>query len=283
MSIILMTDSAADYTAKEREEKNIVTVPLTVFINDESFLDGYTIDAEKFYEKLNQGDCYPRTSQPSPELFLEHFKRAKENSDSVICINISSALSGTYQSAMIAKDMVEYDNIYVLDSLLVAPAQRILVDHAKELIDSDMDFKTIVNELEEYKKRIKIFALVDTLEYLKKGGRLSATEAAIGELVNMKPLITITEEGKLVSFGKALGKARAYKSLIKKFESVPADENIPLVFLHSSDEEGCLEFKNKFMSSHPEQKIADFIVNLGPTVGSHTGPGVVALTYVTKN
>ena len=75
MSIILITDSAADYTAKEREEKNIVTVPLTVFVNDESFLDGYTIDAEKFYEKLNQGDCYPKTSQPSPELFLEHFKR----------------------------------------------------------------------------------------------------------------------------------------------------------------------------------------------------------------
>ena len=283
MSIILMTDSAADYTAKEREEKNIITVPLTVFVNDESFLDGFTIDSERFYEKLKQGDCYPKTSQPSPELFLEHFIRARENGDSVICINISSALSGTYQSAMIAKDMAEYENIFIIDSLLVAPAQRILVDHAKELIDSGMDVKAIVKELEEYKKRVKIFALVDTLEYLKKGGRLSATEAAIGELVNIKPLITITEEGKLVSFGKALGKPRAYKSLIKKFEGVPADENIPLVFLHSSDEAGCLEFKAKFMSSHPEQKIADFMVNLGPTVGSHTGPGVVALTYVAKN
>ncbi|MBE6008551.1 MAG: DegV family protein [Lachnospiraceae bacterium] len=282
MSIILMTDSAADYTAKEREEKNIIIVPLTVFVNDESFLDGYTIDAEGFYEKLSHGDCYPRTSQPSPELFLEHFNRAKENGDSVICINISSALSGTYQSAMIAKDMAEYDNIYVLDSLLVAPAQRILVDHAKELIDSGMDFKAIVEELEEYKKRVRIFAIVDTLEYLKKGGRLSAAEAAIGELVNIKPMITITEEGKLVSFGKALGKARAFKSLIKKFESAPADENFPLIFLHSSDEKGCLEFKNKFISAHPEQNIADFLVNLGPTVGSHTGPGVISIAYVMK-
>ncbi len=282
MSIVLITDSAADYTAEERERKNIITVPLSVYINDETYLDGYTIDAEKFYEKLTQEDCYPKTSQPSPELFLKEFNKAKENGDTVLYVAVSAALSGTCQSGMIAKSMAEYDKIYIVDSFIVAPAQRILVDYARELIDSGLEIEEIVEKLEERKKRIKIFAMVDTLEYLKKGGRLSAAEAAIGELVNIKPLVTITPEGTLAACGKALGKGRGYKALIKKMEDYPADKNLPLVLLYSYDKESCLDFKKKLSSAHPEQKIADFMVNLGPTVGSHTGPGVVGITYVTK-
>lgn len=282
MSIVLITDSAADYTAAERNEKNIITVPLTVFVNEEAYLDGYSIDAEKFYEKLSSGDCYPRTSQPSPDLFLEQFLKVKENGDSAICITISSALSGTFQSAMIAKDMAEYENIYVVDSMLVAPAQRLLVDHAKELIDSGMEFKAIIEELEQYKSRVRIYAMVDTLEYLKKGGRLTFAEAAIGELVNIKPIITITPEGKLTSVGKALGRSRGYKALIKKIEENPANKNLPLLLLYSNDEKNCLDFKKKLVSAFPDQKLADFMVNVGPTVGSHTGPNIVGITYIAE-
>ena len=282
MPIVLMTDSAADYTAKEREEKNIITVPLNVSIGDETFLDGYTIDAEAFYKKLSEGDYYPKTSQPSPATFLDHFNRAKENGDTVIYIAMSSALSGTIQAAKIAQDMAEYENIYIIDSLLVTPAQRLLVDYVKDLIDKNEPIDEIIKKAEVFKKRVKVFGMVDTLEYFYKGGRLSAAEAAFGDLVNLKPLVEINPEGKIGAWGKALGRSRARKALIKKLEEFPADENYPVLFLHSDAEESCLGFKAKFEVAHPELKTFDFLASLGPTVGSHTGPGVVAFTYVKK-
>jgi len=283
MPIILMTDSAADYTAKEREEKNIVSVPLNVSIGDETYLDGYTIDAEAFYKKLSEGNYYPKTSQPSPSLFLEHFNRAKENGDTVIYISMSSALSGTIQAAIVAKNMSEYKNIYIIDSLLVTPAQRLLVDYVKELIDNNEGVDSIIEKAEEFKKHIRVFGMVDTLEYFYKGGRLSAAEAKFGDLVNIKPLVEITKEGTIGAWGKALGRSRARKALIKKLDEFPADKNYPILFIHSDAEESCLGFKAKFEATYPQLKTCDYLVSLGPTVGSHTGPGVVAFTYVSEN
>ncbi len=282
MPIVLMTDSAADYTAAEREEKNIISIPLNVTLGDETYLDGYTIDADTFYKKLSEGDFYPKTSQPSPELFLKEFNKAKENGDTVIYISMSSALSGTIQAATLAKNMAEYDDIHIVDSLLVTPAQRLLVDYVKELIDAGEDVETIIKKAEAFKGRVMVLGMVDTLEYFYKGGRLSATEAMIGDLVNIKPLVEITKEGTIGAWGKALGRSRARKALIKKVEEYPPDEKYPVLFIHSDARESCLGFKAKFEAAHPEIKTYDELVSLGPTVGSHTGPGVVAFTYVMK-
>ncbi len=283
MSIILMTDSAADYTAAEREEKNIISIPLNVLIDGENYLDGYTIDAETFYKKLESGNYYPKTSQPAPTLFLEQFEKAKANGDTVIYIALSSALSGTIQAAKIAKDMAEYDNIHIIDSLLVTPAQRILVDYVKSLIDAGEEVDEIIKKAEEFKPHVRVFGMVDTLEYFFKGGRLSRAEAAFGDLVNLKPLVEITEDGKIGAWGKALGRSRARKALIKKVEEYPIDKNYPVYFIHSDAEESTLGFKEKFAAAYPDVEISPELIYLGPTVGSHTGPGVVAFTYVSKN
>lgn len=282
MSIILMTDSAADYTQKELSEKNIVCVPLNVHIKDETYQAGVTIDPDTFYNKIAEEKCFAKTSQPSPEAFIQHFQAAKDNSDTVIYIAISSVLSGTMQCAQIAKEMVGYENIHIIDSLLVSPAQRLLVDYAKELIDSGLPIDEIIKKVEDHRYRVTAFAVVDTLEYLHKGGRLTYAEAAIGEFMKIKPLVIITAKDAFKAFGKTMGMSRAYKALLKKIETMPPDETKPIIMLYSKDPTNCMEFKERLSNEHPEYKIEDFYVNLGCTVGVHTGPGVVGLAYTLK-
>lgn len=283
MSIVLMTDSGADYTKEEREQKNIISVPLNVEINGVTYLDGYDISAKEFYQKLAEDkSIFPKTSSPSPERFLEHFLRAKENGDTVIYVGASSALTSTYQNALIAKEMSGYDKIYTIDSLKISPPERMLVDYVKDLIDAGEEAEEIVKKAEAIKSKITVFAMIDSLEYIKKGGRVTRAEAALGDFIGLKPLVHLTEGGRLIVWGKALGKARAEKMILEKIDEYPPDENLPMLFLTAEREHDSERLREQYAHKHPECKIHDFLSTIGPAIGSHTGPGIIGVVYFKK-
>ena len=203
--IRILVDSATDFTMAEVKEKNLYHVPLTISLNGKDYLSGEDLTSDQFYELLTSGEDFPKTSQPSPQAFAEIFEKAKENGEEIICVLLSSALSGTCQSAHLAKDMVDYDGIYIVDSLTATIMTRVIVDYGLQLIAQGKSAPEVVAALESIKSKVKVAAGIDTLEYLYRGGRLNKAAATIGELANLKPVITVTVEGEgtLLALGSA--------------------------------------------------------------------------------
>ena len=206
--IRFLVDTSSDYTVEEVKEKGMELVPLHITLGEADYRDGYDLTKDRFYELLTSNEEFPKTSQPTPQDFVDIFEDVQEKGDELICILLSSKLSGTYQSATLAKNIVEYDKIYLIDSLTATHGIRLLADHAQELAKEGKTAEEIVAALEETKSKIKILAVVDTLEYLCKGGRVSRTTAAIGEMAKVKPMITVAE-GEVAVVGKSLGKNKA--------------------------------------------------------------------------
>ncbi|MDO5540971.1 MAG: DegV family protein [Eubacteriales bacterium] len=279
MAIRIITDSAADYSAQEIERRDIICIPMSISFGEENYLDGVDLSKEEFFEKLMSQSEFPKTAQPSPMVFMDHFKEAKEAGDTVIAILISSALSGTVQTAIMAKDMIEYDNIYIMDSKNATLGMRILVDRAVVLKEQGKSAEEIVEELETLRDRIRLYAGLDTLEYLYKGGRLSKGQAVIGNLVNLKPAVTITEEGTVELCGKQIGIRHVYKQLAKIVEEDAPDVEYPIYFLYSYDKKNCAGF-----IQYLQKKGMDFgapkIRGIGATIGSHIGTGAFGIVYV---
>ncbi|MDO4345493.1 MAG: DegV family protein [Eubacteriales bacterium] len=281
MAIRIVTDSAADYSAQEIERRKITCIPMAISFGEEQYLDGVDITKEEFYEKLTSSEEFPKTSQPAPTAFINCFEEAKAAGDTVIAVLISGALSGTIQSALLAKDMVEYENIYIIDSKTATLGMRMLVDRAVILREKGMPAEQIVAELEALKSRVSLYAGLDTLEYLYKGGRLSKSQASIGNLVNLKPLITISEEGTVELFGKQIGIRHAYKQLAKTVEEAAPDPDYPVYFLYSYDKKNCAGFI-QYLQKKGMEFGAPKIRGIGPTIGSHIGVGAFAIVYVKK-
>ena len=182
MKTRIIVDSTADLLPAVKNR--VYTVPLTVRFGNEEFIDGVTIDSKSFYEKLIECDALPTTSQATPDGFIQQFEAAKQAGEAVVVITLSAKLSGTYQSAMIAAQ--DYEEVYVVDSASAAIGSGILVELALKLVDEGKTAREIAEILEEKKKKIIVVALVDTLEYLKKGGRISGAVAFAGGLLNIK-------------------------------------------------------------------------------------------------
>lgn len=277
--IRILVDSSADFTTEELKERNLMVVPLQVTIQGQGYYDGVNLFRDEFYEMLTSSKDFPKTSQPSPQDFVDKFEEAKENGDTVLCILLSSSLSGTYQSALLAKNIVEYDNIYLVDSLSATVGTRILVDTAKKMIAEDKTIEEIVNYLEELKKHIKIYAAVDTLEYLCKGGRVSKTVATIGEMANIKPLITVDLEGKVDVMGKRPGVIRALSFLMKKLEESEVNTDYPMYSLFSYGTNNCDKLEEKLKKANYQTKER---LQIGPTIGTHIGPEAFGICFVEK-
>ena len=277
--IRLLVDTASDYTLKELEERNISLAPLTVMIGEKSYLDTLELNRNDFYEMLVGGADFPKTSQPSPQMFAEIFEDAKAKGDDIICILISSALSGTCQSAHLAKNIVDYDKIYIIDSLSAAHGIRIMVEYARKLAGEGMAAAEIVERVENMKSRVKILAAVDTLEYLCKGGRLSKTAAAIGTLANLKPIITVNAEGKVEVAGKCIGRVKALNQIMKMLQEKQVDTDFPLYTLYAYGTESCEKLEKKLESEN--YTITDRL-QLGSTIGAHVGPGACGIIFVEK-
>lgn len=276
----IVTDSTADFTLEEAQKLNIDIVPLKVLFGEETYLDRYELTPEDFYDQLVNSEKLPTTSQPSPQEFLEYIDMAKKENDSLVIITLASDLSGTYQSAMIAKEMSEYDKVYVIDSETTTIAQRLLVEKAIKLRDEGKDVEEVFKTLELLKKRLMVLAFVDTLEYLYKGGRLSRTSKVAGSLLKLKPVIGIVD-GKLGSFATARGAKKATEAIIKLIdESGGIDMNEDICLGYTGDETGMDKFNEIFIEEYGvDIKETHFI---GPVIGTHAGPGGRAFAYFKK-
>ena len=273
--IKIVTDSTADISPEMASELNIDIVPLKVCFNDCEYLDGVTLGRDEFYKNLVENGISPKTSQPTPNDYLTAFEKVKEAGDECICITISSALSGTYSSAMLAKKMVDYDKIYIVDSLTTIAGMKILVNQAHKRIEEGKNVLEIVEEIEELKGRIHIVAALSTLEYLKRGGRISSAAATIGSLARIKPIVTINVEGSIDIFAKAIGYQKAINIILEELKKADTDYPIYPVYTYGTDNLQKL-ISNIDQTVYPLEEA----VQAGPTVGTHVGPEVFALVFV---
>lgn len=278
--IRLVVDSSADYTTAELEAKNIELVPLNVTLGENTYQDGVNLERNNFYELLTNTTDFPKTAQPSPEAFLSVFEDAKEKGDDVICVLLSSGLSGTCQSAFLAKNMADYDNIHIVDSLAATHIIRVIVDKANEMRNQGALASDIITALEELKGRVKVLAAVDTMEYLYRGGRVSKATAAIGELAKIKPILTVTEDGKVAVAGKCLGKNKALRFLADNLSAKELDEAYPIYTVYAYGSENCEKLEEKLAQANFK---IDGRLQIGATIGAHVGPGAFGVIFVEKN
>ena len=280
MAIRIMTDSTSDISREQADDMGISIVPLKVIFGSEEYKEGIDITIEDFYEKLLSVEHLPTTSQPAPDDFLGYFTEAKEAGDSVIVMVIASKLSGTYQSAMIAKEIVDYDKIYIIDSKTTTTSLRLLVDQAVRLRDEGNQAEEIVDKLMDIKERIVLIAMVDTLEYLHKGGRLSKSTAILGTLLRFKPVLTL-KDGEIIALGKERGIRKGIGRMIEAIEEFgEVDFDYPLHLGYTLQDDKCKLLYDKLKEKYGTDKMTMFPV--GCVIGTHVGPGGCIFTYVRK-
>lgn len=275
--IRILVDSSSDYSVEEIRQKQLDLVPISITIGEKSYVDGYDMGRDEFYEILQRSDDFPKTAQPSPQAFLDIFEDVRSKGDDLICIILSSELSGTYQTAVLAKSMVDYDRIYLIDSRSATYTIKVMADYALKLRGEGLSAEEIVRRIECLKPRVKVLAALDTLEFLGRGGRISKAAAAIGDLANIKPIITVTVEGAIGILGKCLGKNKAILSIIRHMQELKVDPLFPIYTIFSYGAENCIAFEEKL---HREGiQIADRL-QIGSTIGTHIGPGAFGIVFV---
>ncbi len=280
MGIRIITDSSADFELAAAKRRGVSVVSMSIQFGGASFLDGKSITHDLFYRLLQERKENPSTSQPTPADFLRVFEEAKAAKEPAVAILLSSALSGTLQSALIAKEMCGYDPIYIVDSMTATAGIQILVNYACKLRDSGLPAPEIAEAVERIKDRVRIFAVIDTLEYLRRGGRLTGLQAGLGTMARLKPVIAV-RDGKVVITGKALGTAAAVKQMIKHLAGHPIDDAYPSYFLYSDDKsrEELLLPKLKEQNMLP---LRLHYSSVGPTIGTHIGPGALGIAYMER-
>lgn len=279
MGIQIIVDSASDFTQEQAANLGIKLLPLTVAFGDETFRDGIDLDHSGFYDKLIETDVFPKTSQLPPFEYEKAFREVIEAGDEVLCITLSSKLSGCYQSANIAA--AEFDSgVYIVDSENVTVGERILTERALELKNTGKSAAEIKQLLDEEKKSIRLIALLDTLEYLKKGGRISATVAFAGNLLSIKPVVAV-QNGEVVFLGMARGSKHGNNKLIELIKK-----------------EGGINFKKPYYlayTGHSRAMLDKYIQDsqdlfkdktdvlpvstVGCSIGTHIGPGAICATF----
>jgi DegV family protein with EDD domain len=276
MNTRIIVDSTTELMPEYRDRVKVI--PLIVRFGEEEYIDGVTIDHKTFYEKLIESDVLPATSQANPDTFMRAFDEIKAAGESAVVITLSSKLSGTYQSAIIAAE--DYDNIYVVDSGTVTIGASILTELALKYLDEGMDARAVAEKLEEDKKKIHIVALVDTLEYLKKGGRISKTVAFAGTLLNIKPVISVTD-GEINMLGKARGSKMGNNLLVQEIEKAGGIDFSKPVLLGYSGLSDILLKKYIEDSRHIWDSNLESVryTTIGSVIGTHAGPGAIAVAF----
>ena len=277
MGIQIVIDSTTDLSAQAA--KRVKVVPLTIHFGDREYVSGVDMNARTFYETLVSSKALPTTSQPTPAAFADVFQKAVEAGDTVVCITISSKLSGTYQSASIAAADFP-GRVFVVDSQTVTLGCGILTEYALQLVDAGMEAQQLAETLLQQREKIHLLALLDTLEYLKKGGRISPTVAFAGGLLNIKPVICV-EDGEVKLQGKARGSKQGNSLLVQQIEKaggVDFTRPVMLGYTGLSDE----LLQRYMVDSAPlwqgkENQLPVSII--GSVVGTHAGPGAVAVAF----
>ena len=276
MKTRIIVDSTTDLMPEARARVSVV--PLTVHFGDEEFIDGVTIDHKTFYEKLVETDVHPTTSQATPASFMAEYEKAAQARESAVVITLSSKLSGTYQSAVIAAG--DYENIYVVDSGSVAIGGGILVELALRLLDQGLEAPEIAAQLETEKEKVRIVALLDTLEYLKKGGRISKTVAFAGAVLNIKPVVSVTD-GEIQMLGKARGSRMGNNLLVQEIEKAGGVDFSKPVLLGYTGLSDALLLKYIEDSRQLWEAGLDQVryTSIGSVIGTHAGPGAIAVAF----
>lgn len=279
MSIKIITDSTSDLDRAFAASHGVDILPLTIHFGEEEFRDGVDITASEFYKRLRSSKTLPTTSQVSPMAFEKAFREQVEAGHEVLAITIASKLSGTCQSAHIAKEHLKEGSIRIIDSETTSMGLALLVMEAVKAKDAGMSLDDIASHIEALKKRVVLYALFDTLEYLKKGGRLSSVSAALGALLNLKPMIDLTA-GVVSLSGKARGFRKALQWILTQMEKQEPDPDYTIAFGHSDAPDSMEKLEALAKEKFPAQDPLE--VAIGMTVGTHAGPGCVGVAYIAK-
>lgn len=276
--IAIVTDSTADLPKKIINEYNISIVPLKVFLDDEVFKDGIDLTPQEFYQKLEKTDKLPTTSQPSPGEFVEVYNKLGQNHDSIISIHLSSHFSGTYQSALLAKGMLPNLDINVVDSKSATMGIGLIVLEAAKMAKNGENKEAIIKKVAYLVENMKVYFAVDTLDYLEKGGRIGKASAFLGAMLNIKPILTVTD-GVVHAEEKVRGKSKALEKLIEIVKDSLRSSNgkLTCAVCHANDLDYALKLHERVLEEIDCSEI--LITDIGSVIGTHTGPGTIGLIF----
>ena len=276
----IITDSAADLQPQEYEQLGVTCIPLRVAFGDDEYQENADLGKDRFYELLTGSGEFPKTSQASPAVLEALFERAKAQGDEAVYITLSSALSGTYQTACMVREDVDYEGNFVFDGKNATGGQRMLVEYACCLRDEGKDAAQIIAGLESIRDRIELYACVNTLDYLHKGGRISNLVYTLGNLAQIKPIISVDVEGKVALPAKAMGMRKGMDLLCKRLTARKPDGNHPVYVMYTDDRSVAQTLAARMeaqgLGSVPEERI----IQVGAAIGAHIGPGACGIVYV---
>lgn len=279
MKIKIVTDSTADIPQEVREKFGIEMVPLKVHFGNETYLDSVTIQGDEFYKKLSEENALPTTSQPSPVEFLDMYKRliAEDPDVVILSIHIASVLSGTYQSAVLAKSLLEgQGDITIVDSKTASYGIGMLVLAVAEAIQEGKTKEACLEKIYALRDQTQLYFLLDTLEFLRKGGRIGKAASVVGSLLNVKPILSVDNSGEVYSVDKVRGHKKALLRIVDLLKKdIGEGGGMNLVLAHSNAPE-LAESVGTLMKEHFDVKGLTF-TTIGPVIGTHTGPGAIGI------
>ena len=279
--IRIITDSAADFELWELEKLNITCIPLVVMFNETEYRENVNLTKTEFYELLSASKTLPKTAQASPQILLDLFEEAKAAGDEAIYICLSSAISGTYQSAMMTKQLAGDEGLYVLDSRIATGGERMLVEYVVKLRDEGKTAAEIMEAAEKIRSRITLYACMDTLENLYRGGRISQTAYTLGTMAQIKPIIHFNEAGQVTVPAKAMGTKKGADHLCKLVEKYPPDDNFPFYVMYTSKRSGGEMLADRFRAmgyNIPDERI----IQVGAAIGTHIGVNAIGFVHIAK-
>lgn len=279
--IRIITDSAADFEPQELEQMKVTCIPLTVMFGDAEYQENVNLSKDQFYELLIQNGDQPKTAQASPQILIDLFEDAHACGDEALYITLSSALSGTYQNAVMTRNLLGYDCCHVIDSLNATGGQRLIVEYAVKLRDEGKTMQEIIAGIEDIRSRITLFACIDTLEYLYKGGRISQTTYKLGTLANIKPIITVARDGSVGIPAKAMGMRKGMDFQCKQVAQQNPDAAFPFYVMYTNNRSVAEALAQRLEASGIPVPVTR-IIQVGAAIGSHIGPDACGLVYVAE-
>ena len=275
----VITDTTSDFEPWEYEKWNVTPVSLYISFGDKEYEENVDITKEMFWELLEQSNVNPKTSQPSPQAVENLLREAMEAGDETVFVTISSGLSGTYQSICMIKEQLEYEDCYVFDSLTGTGGHRILVEETAKMRDQGKNAREIIARLEDMRSRMDLTVVMDTLEYLMRGGRISRSVYTVGTLINIKPIMHVSAEGRPEVPAKIRGMKRGISHLCKQVQLNRPDPAYPFYLMYTKDRRNAISLQAALKEigyDIPDENI----VPVGAAIGTHIGPYAVATVYV---
>lgn len=275
----IITDSAADFEPQEMQQMEVICIPLVVMFGDREYQENVDLSKELFYELLTQEGEFPHTSQASPETVLKLLQEVKDAGDEAVVFTLSSGFSGTWQNIEMLRKDIGYDRCIIVDSLTATGGQRMLVEHAVKLRDEGKNAAQIAAAVKELQKRLVLFACMDTLEYLHRGGRISTAVYKLGSYAHVKPILHVDTEGQLRIPAKAIGMRKGMDYMCRHMEKEKPDPAFPLYVMFTGNRSNGQVLAQRLRGIGYD--IPDVrIINVGAAIGTHVGPNACGVVYV---